>query len=346
MILPLFVFYPEWDYTVLDYGSRPEKPGAERGKEHRMDQAGRKTILLKTILKKLFFYVFVPALCLGLPAAPAGNAARGSDPAVFLMLLAAAGAVLLNWLVYSALRGKHPPLLVYAYGAFCLLIVVIILSESLPSDHRLKSTLAVIGGHLGMASAFLFSLWCASPRRSKLAHSTAIVIWVLLGLTLCCMIFQVLRDIEVRCVSLDTWINIASTVVFIVAFNLPWILAVRRRSASRRRAAGLAEGRIVQIVGETHLDRDGDLVTLHHARVQYTVDDVPYETRAGISLYTIRKFGRKVFIGRTVPVSYDPSDPAHAYTDRIDRHFFDRLPAETEEDNASGEEEDASCTDR
>ena len=84
----------------------------------------------------------------------------------------------------------------------------------------------------------------------------------------------------------------------------------------------------MQIVGETHLDRDDDLVTLHHARVQYTVDSVPYETRAGISLYAIRKFGRKRFIGRTVPVRYDPADPAHAYTDRIDRHFFDHLPVE------------------
>ena len=313
------------------------KPDTGRGQEHRMSQADRKLLLLKKTLKNLFFYVFVPALCLGLLAAPAGNAARGSDPAVFLMLLAAVGAVVLNWLVYSGLRGKRPPLLVYAYGAFCLLIVVIILFEALPSDHRLKSTLAVIGGHLGMASAFLFSLWCASPRKSKLAHSTAIVIWVLLGLTLCCMIFQVLRDIEVRCVSLDTWINIASTVVFIVAFNLPWILSVRRRSALRRRATGLVEGRIVQIVGETHLDRDGDLVTLHHARVRYTVDDVPYETRAGISLYAIRKFGRKVFIGRTIPVSYDPADPAHAYSYRIDRHFFDQLPAGSGTDSDSGE---------
>ena len=82
-----------------------------------------------------------------------------------------------------------------------------------------------------MVSAFLFSLWCASPRRSKLAHSTAVVIWVILGLTLCLMIFQVARDIEVRCVSLDTWINIGSAVLFILAFNMPWILSARRRSA-------------------------------------------------------------------------------------------------------------------
>ena len=37
----------------------------------------------------------------------------------------------------------------------------------------------------------------------------------------------------------------------------------------------------------------------------------------------VRKFGRDAFIGRTVPVSYDPADPHRAYTDKIDRHFFD-----------------------
>ena len=311
-----------------------------------MNAADTKPLLLKKTQKSLFFYVLVPVLLLWLLAPVAGEAARRSDPAVFLILFAALGIVCLNWFLYSVFRGKRPSLLVFAHGALCLLIVLIVLSEALPSDHRLKSTLAVIGGHLGMASAFLFSLWCASPRRSKLAHSTAIVIWVFLGLTLCCMVFQVLRDIEVRCVSLDTWINIGSTIVFIAVFNLPWILAVRRRSASRRRAACLAEGRIVQIVGETHLDRDGDLVTLHHARVQYTVNDVPYETRAGISLYAIRKFGRKAFIGRMIPVYYDPADPAYAYTDRIDRHFFDQVDGDTEADSAPGEQKDASHTGR
>ena len=292
-----------------------------------MNATGRKPLLLKKILKGLFFYVLVPALLLWLLAPAAGEAVRGSDPAAFLILLAALAVVGLNWRI----------------GSVFLLIVIIIESEALPADHRLKSTLAVIGGHLGMVSAFLFSLWCASPRRSKLAHSTAVVIWVILGLTLCLMIFQVARDIEVRCVSLDTWINIGSAVLFILAFNMPWILSARRRSASRRRATGLAEGRILQIIGETHLDRDDDLVTLHHARVQYAVDGTPYEARAAISLYAVRRFGRKRFIGRTVPVYYDPSDPAHAYTDRIDRHFFDHQAAEAETVSTSGEDASSSA---
>ena len=308
-----------------------------------MNATGRKPLLLKKILKGLFFYVLVPALLLWLLAPAAGEAVRGSDPAAFLILLAALAVVGLNWRIGSVLRTERPSLLVFSYGFLCLLIVIIIESEALPADHRLKSTLAVIGGHLGMVSVFLFSLWCASPRRSKLAHSTAVVIWVILGLTLCLMIFQVARDIEVRCVSLDTWINIGSAVLFILAFNMPWILSARRRSASRRRATGLAEGRILQIIGETHLDRDDDLVTLHHARVQYAVDGTPYEARAAISLYAVRRFGRKRFIGRTVPVYYDPSDPAHAYTDRIDRHFFDHQAAEAETVSTSGEDASSSA---
>ena len=87
----------------------------------------------------------------------------------------------------------------------------------------------------------------------------------------------------------------------------------------------------MQVVGETSLDRDGDLVTLHHARVQYTVDDVPYETRAEVTPYAVRSFERKAFVGRTVLVHYDPADPASAFADRIDRHFFDRKPGEEEE---------------
>ena len=114
-------------------------------------------------------------------------------------------------------------------------------------------------------------------------------------------------------------------------------------SAALLRATGLAEGRILQLIGETHLDRDDDLVPLHHARVQYAVDGTPYEARAAISLYAVRRFGRKRFIGRTVPVYYDPSDPAHAYTDRIDRHFFDHQAAEAETVSTSGEDASSSA---
>ena len=292
-----------------------------------MKKTGGNALPVKRALKNLFFYGLSPALILWLIVLPAGDAVRRSDAVVFPVLLAAAGVVVLNWFVYYAARKKRPTLLVFSYGTLCLLAVLILLAEALPGSHPLRSTLAVVGGHLAIASLFLFSLWCAS-RRNKAAHSAAVVIWVLLGLTLCFMIYSVIRDFEGRCVSLDTWINLGSICVFLLVFSMPRILSVRRRSALRRRAAGLAEGRIVQIVGETHLDRDGDLVTLHHARVCYTVGDVSYETRAEISAYAVRRFERKAFIGRSLLVHYDPADPASAYADRIDRHFFDPQPGE------------------
>ncbi len=300
-----------------------------------MKKTGGKTLPVRTVLRNLFFYGLAPALLLRLFAPAAVDAARRSDAAVFPILLTAAGIVGLNWLVYPAVRKKHPTLLVFSYGVFCLLAVLVLLAEALPGGHPLRSTLAVIGGYLAIAFLFLFSLWCAS-RRNKAAHSAAVVIWVLLGLMLCFMIYSVARDFEGRCVSMDTWINLGSICVFLLAFSTPRILSVHRRAALRRRAAGLAEGRIVQIVGETHLDRDGDPVTLHHARVCYMVGDEPYETRAGISPYAIQRFERKAFIGRSVLVHYDPADPASAYADRIDRHFFDRPESPGSDASAAG----------
>ena len=67
-------------------------------------------------------------------------------------------------------------------------------------------------------------------------------------------------------------------------------------------------------------------MTENHARIRYAVDGVQYETRAEISRYTTRKFGRKAFIGQEVTVRYLPENPGDAYADRIDRHFFDNRP--------------------
>ena len=57
-------------------------------------------------------------------------------------------------------------------------------------------------------------------------------------------------------------------------------------------------------------------------------------------------YNARPFIGRMLPVYYDPADPAHAYTDRINRHFFDQVDGDTEADSASGEHKDASHTGR
>ena len=87
----------------------------------------------------------------------------------------------------------------------------------------------------------------------------------------------------------------------------------------------------MQIIGETSLDLDGDPVTRNHVRIQYTVEDRVYETRADISRFTTRRFGKEAFVGREVPVFYDPADPSDAFADRIDRHFFDQDRQESRE---------------
>ena len=73
--------------------------------------------------------------------------------------------------------------------------------------------------------------------------------------------------------------------VFILAFNGRRILSAFRRALSRRRASVWAAGTIVQIVGETRLDLDGDPLTRNHALIRYVVDDEVYETRADISRF-------------------------------------------------------------
>ena len=199
----------------------------------------------------------------------------------------------LNWLVYYLVRRKRPSLLVFAFGLFCLLAVAVVEYDALPASAPLASTLAVIGGCLALAGLFLLSYWFAA-RRSRPAHVIAVGLWIIIG------------------------------IVLIPAVFIHRILSARRGTAFRRRATGLAEGRILQIVGETRLDRDEDLVTDYHARVEYTVNGVSYETRADIAKITMRRFGKKAFVGQKIPVHYDPDSPASAYTDRIDRHFFDQ----------------------
>lgn len=291
--------------------------------------------VLQTIAKGLLFYMLVPLAVFLLLAGPVGSIVRGSSSAVLWVLLAGLGAVVLNWLVYTAVRRKRPSLLVLANGGLCLMVVLVIGFEALPTDHTLRSTLAVIGGYLTLAALYSFSLWCAAPQRNKAAHSTAIVIWVILFLFLCGMVYQHLREIEVGTVSVDTWIGIASFFAFILILCLPRILASRRRKAAFERLTAVAEGRIVQIIGETHLDLDDDPVTRLHARIQYAVDGRPYETRADIARITVRRFGRAAFVGQSIPVSYDPADPASAFVKKIDRHFFDHPDPDRGEEEVS-----------
>ena len=282
----------------------------------------RKSLLRDRILKGLFLYALVPVLFLLFFTDPVGRAAGGSAAAVWLILLAALCAVALNELVYALIRRKRPSLLVFAWGAFCLLLVTLTVYFALPASLLLASSLAVIAGCLTLAFLFLLSYWLA-PRRSKAAHVFAVGLWITIGIIAVCMLYQVIRDFEIRYVTADTWITLAILLALIPAAFAYKIRASRRRKSFRRKAEGLAEGRILQIIGETRLDMDDDLVTDYHARVRYEVGGVSYETRAPISKLTWRRFGKQAFVGQSIPVHYDPDDPASAYSDRIDRHFFD-----------------------
>lgn len=270
----------------------------------------------------LFFYVLVPSAVLWLLAKPLGDAVLRSGQAVFLILPAALAAVGLNWAVRRAVHRRRPPLPVFAHGALCLLAVILILYGALPVYGDLRPAMAALGGFLAMLSLLLFSFWFAA-RPSRPAHVVAVGFRIAVGLILFFMACQIVRDIEVRQVTRYTWITAAILVLTVLVRCAPRITAAFRRSGSRRRAAGLASGRIEQIIGETRLDLDGDPVTLYHARVRYSVNDTEYETKADITLHTIRKYGKAAFVGRLIPVWYNPDDPADAFTDKIEKPLPD-----------------------
>ena len=279
------------------------------------------------ILKSLFLYTLPPVLFLLLFTQPIGEAVRGSDPAIFLILLAMLGVVCLNWFAYTAVNKRCPSLLVFAHGMFCLLLTVIVEYETLPNTHPILSTLAVIGGCLALGFMFLLSFWFAS-RHTKPAASAAVVLWVIIGVVAVFMLYRVIRDFEVRTVTADTWITLAVLAALIPAAFAYKIRSSVRRSRFRRRTIGLTEGKILQIIGETDLDTDDELVTKYRVLVSYTVDGRNYETRTDISKLVTRWFGRKAFIGQDILVHYDPDKPEDAYTDPIDRHFFDDRKAD------------------
>ncbi len=283
--------------------------------------ASRKTRLRNTVLRGLFLYALFPILSLVFLSQPIGEAVRSADAAAFLMLLGVGLLVCLNWVIYTVRRKRWPSLLVAGYGVFCLLLFVIVEYASLPAYLELASNLAMIGGCLALTHLFLLSYWFAA-RHSKPAHVTAVGLWIIIGVTAALMLYWVIRDIEGRNVSLNTWINMVILAALIPATFARRILAACRRKAARRRATGLTEGRIIQIIGETRLDRDNDLVTDYHVRVQYTVDGIQYEIRPDIARLTMDWFGKKAFINRKIDVHYDPEHPDFAFTDPIDRRFI------------------------
>ena len=295
-----------------------------------MDRPNRKAHLLLTVLKGLLLYGLVPVLLLVFLAKPVSGAVRRSGAAALLILLAGLGAVVLNWFVYRLVRRQRPTLLVFAHGVLCLLALTLVEQEALPAYDPLASSLALIAGSLALACLLLLSFWFAA-RRSRPAHAVAAGIRITLGIILFFMAWRVLRAIEIGSVTPDTWLTLGFMAALLLGWCSPRILAACRRKKARRRKTGLAAGTIVQIIGETSLDLDGDPVTRNHVRIQYTVEDRVYETRADISRFTTRRFGKEAFVGREVPVFYDPADPSDAFADRIDRHFFDQDRQESRE---------------
>ena len=276
-----------------------------------------------TILPKfLLFYALAPALCVVFLARPIGEAACRSDTAAFLILLAALGAVLLNWLIYKLIRGKHPSFLVFSHGILCLLITAFIEFEALPTAGATRATLAIVCGSLALLFMLVLSHWFASFRGSKAALALAVGLRIAFGVVLFFAVYQILRDFEIRHATRDTWITIGVLVLMLLAAAAPRLLSAYRVHALHRRASGMATGTLTRIIGETHLDLDDDPVTLFHCTIQYTVDDVLYETHADATRFTLRRYGKENFLGRKIPVYYDPADPASSYVNPIDRHVL------------------------
>ena len=60
------------------------------------------------------------------------------------------------------------------------------------------------------------------------------------------------------------------------------------------------------------------------------MNDVPYETHADATRFILRKYGKENFLGRKIPVFYDPTDPVSAYVNQIDKHVLDYPKEELE----------------
>lgn len=314
-------------FRIRAGNSRKQLLRGEKKMENQADRNGtgrraQRVRLLAAAVKTLFFYLAVPALVFALLAGPMGEAVRASDAAAWWILLAFLGAVVLNWQAYTLLRRRRPGILVIAYGILCLLAAVLIEIEALPGYQGLASSLALAAGALALAVLFLFGIWCASLH-NRAGRISAAAVQIVLGLTLCLVAYQIIRDIEIKKVTRDTWITLA---IFLLAVNASWILFAFRRARFRSRTREVAPGRIVQVIGETSLDRDDDAVTRHFARVRFEVNGAAYETRASVSRRTVRKLGREKLVGWVVPVYYNPGKPSEAFAKRIDAEVFGRQP--------------------
>ena len=289
-----------------------------------------KKFFLTVFPRFLLFYALAPALCIIFLRRPIGEAACHSGTAAFLILLAALAAVILNWLVYKAVQKKRPSLLVFSHGILCLLITAYIQYEALPTATTLFATLAMVCGTLALLYMLVLSRWFASFRGSKASLALAVGLRIIFGVVLFFVLWQILRDIETSHATRDTWLTLGSLILMLLSAAAPRLHSAYRIHTLHRRATGLATGTLTRIIGETHLDLDDDPVTLFHCTIQYTVNDVPYETHADATRFILRKYGKENFLGRKIPVFYDPTDPVSAYVNQIDKHVLDYPKEELE----------------
>lgn len=299
-----------------------------------MDSSGFRRIAKKVftldVLKGFLFYILFPVILLVLLAEPIGNTARRSNAAAWGILAAALAAIAANWAIYRIINRKNPTTLVYTHGLCCLLAVGILEQEALPGDGAMAPVLSFINIALGMLALLVFSFWLASlPYRP--AHAVAVTIRAVVGVGLFLCAWQVVRQFECGQVTLETGLTIAFIIAMIVAFNSRKLIALHNRNKERRRKTGRADGLTVQVFGESFLDREEELDSRYYAIVEYTVDGKEYETRADISRYALKHFGRKAFIGLEVDVFYDPSDPADTYVKKLNQYIFDSQPKEDPE---------------
>lgn len=132
---------------------------------------------------RLVLYLLVPFLLLGLFAQLVSHAAPLSGQSVLLLLLAVLAVVCLNWFICYVIHRKRISLLLFAYGALCLLVVIIVLYNALPLVSETKPVLADIGGFLTLMILLLASFWLAACP-SRPAHAAAVILRVFFGLIL------------------------------------------------------------------------------------------------------------------------------------------------------------------
>ena len=269
------------------------------------------------MLKNILCYLLVPLALFWIVREPVSGIAGRSDPepAVFWVLLAALGLVVLNWLVYALIHRGRPSPPVIAHGSLCVMAVALIEHAASENAPRAKETLFLIAFFLGLLVLILFVRWSEQSRWTapKIAAMILRILiraaFVVMGLLTLMGIFIGGEDIR----------NILLSVFALTALALFWFMPA---ILLRRRASEVTAGQIRKIVEEKSWDPEGGTAITHSAEVRYSVNGVRYNIRAKFSFFGSSFFGSvpyKAFVDKKIPVHYNPDNPAEAYTARISK---------------------------